>query len=91
MDVNQSPYLEGVLLYQMVKETLHEGKNPWYSPRDSLEKPYVRPYLTSYTKDNIFESRDWLIPFTDINQFIIDINNNQFAWSINDPKFIEIS
>ena len=81
MDVNQPSALEGVLLYQMIKEYFANG---------SVAKKHVHPYLTGYTKDNIGDKLDALVPATDVNWFMEKMNADQIVWRIDDPLFIEI-
>jgi len=81
MDVNQPSTLEGVLLYQMIKEYFNNGV---------VAKAHVHPYMTPYTKENINDVVDSLVHMTDVNAFMDGMNNNTFVWKIDDPKFVEI-
>lgn len=80
MDVNQPAALEGVLLYQQLKS---------YFAGETYRK-YIRPYLTPYTKENIFQLRPGLVPATDIDAFMQGHKDGAFVTDINDPKFIDI-
>ena len=82
MDVNQSSMLEAVLLYQMVKEYFMLGY---------VEKRYVHPYMTAYTKYTIKDLKDSLVPATDVNAFMEGMRAEKFVWRIADLKFTEIS
>ena len=81
MDVNQPSTMEGCLLYQMLKQYFATG---------SITKPHVAPYITPYTKENINDIVDTLVPATDVNNFMAGMNANKFVWKIDDPKFTEI-
>ena len=81
MDVNQPSAMEGALLYQMVKEYFATG---------SVSKPHVHPYLTGYTKDDIDQKIDALVPCSDIPNFIEKVNSGAIVWQIDDPKFLPI-
>jgi len=81
MDVNQPSTMEGALLYQMLKEYFATG---------TVSRPHVHPYMTAYTKDNINDVIDTLVPATDVNAFIDGVNSNKFVWKIDDPKFLDI-
>jgi ABC-type sugar transport system substrate-binding protein len=81
MDVNQSSALEAVLIYQMVKEYFTFG---------SIDKKHIHPYMTAYSKDNINDLRDSLVPSTDVQAFIDGMRAEKFVWRISDPKFTEI-
>jgi ABC-type sugar transport system substrate-binding protein len=80
MDVNQPAALEGILLYQQLKS--HFAGEAY--------RKYVRPYLTPYTKENIFQLRPGLVPATDIDAFMQGHKDGAFVTDINDPKFIDI-
>jgi len=81
MDVNQPAAMEGCLMYQQMKEFFQTGK---------VTKKHVHPYLTPYTKDNINDVIDILVPCTDINAFLDGVQADKFVWRIDDPKFVEI-
>jgi ABC-type sugar transport system substrate-binding protein len=80
MDVNQPANMEGCLLYQMVKA---------YFKGETYRK-HVHPYLTPFNQENIEELQPTLIPTDNADEFIAGVNNNDFVWKIDDPKFEDI-
>lgn len=79
MDVNQPASLEGCALYQQVKA--------WSLGQDY--RKYIHPYLTPYTKENIAELKDSLVPVTDVKAFLEGYQAGAFVTDINDPKFVD--
>ncbi|MDR0519418.1 MAG: sugar ABC transporter substrate-binding protein [Clostridiales Family XIII bacterium] len=80
MDVNQSPTLEGALLYQMLKA---------YFGGQEYRK-HVHPYIVPFNKENINELEPELVPVQDVDNFIQKVNDNSIVWKIDDPKFTDI-
>jgi len=79
-DVNQPASLEGSTLYQQVKA--------WSLGQDY--RKYIHPYLTPYTKDDIADKVDSLVPVTDVEAFLAGCAEGKFVTDINDPLFTDI-
>ncbi|MDR3225344.1 MAG: sugar ABC transporter substrate-binding protein [Clostridiales Family XIII bacterium] len=80
MDVNQPPTMEGAILYQQLK-AFFKGEE---------YRKHLHPYITTYTKEDINELENTLVPITDVNNFIAKINDNSIAWEITDTaKFTD--
>jgi ABC-type sugar transport system substrate-binding protein len=79
-DLNQPAALEGILLYQQIKAYFNGEEY----------KKHVRPYFSAFTKDDIKELKDGLIPCSDIDAFMKGRAENKFVTDINDPKFVLI-
>ena len=77
-DANQPAAMEGAVMYQQMKEYFQTG---------SVAKKHVFPYLTPYTKDNINDVIDILVPCTDIDAFLAGVQEDRFVWRLEDPKF----
>jgi ABC-type sugar transport system substrate-binding protein len=77
MDVNQSPALEGAILYQQIKAYFNGEEY----------RRHLTPYITPYNKNNIAEVEATLVPVTDVSNFIDKVNNNSIVWDIKDSKF----
>lgn len=79
-DNNQPASLEGCALYQQVKA--------WSLGEDY--RKYIHGYLTPYTKDDINEKVDSLIPVTDVDAFLEGYAEGKYVTDINDPLFTDI-
>ena len=58
-----------------------------YFAKGSPSRKHVHPYMTGYSKDNIAELAESLIPSTDTDAFVAGVNTGTLIWRIDDTKF----
>lgn len=78
-DVNQSALLEGDAIYQILKA--YFAGEPY--------RQYIHPYLMALDTDNITEIYDSLVPFTDVEAYLVKRDAGAIVFDINDPLFTD--
>lgn len=78
-DVNQSALLEGDALYQILKAHFNGEEY----------RKFINPYLLTLDTDNIEEVYDSLVPFTDVEAYMVKREAGAVVYDINDPLFTD--
>ncbi|GHU64610.1 hypothetical protein AGMMS49983_10690 [Clostridia bacterium] len=78
MDVNQSPCLDGLTLYNQLKA---------YFAGEEYRK-FVYNYATPYNQDTIGALEPSLVPCSDVDAFIAKYNTGSVITDLNDPAFV---